>query len=237
MGTLAREMARALREAMEILRVEQVARTIEGETRASFLKKEFFQSNPSKYNSEPDPMKANEWLEQLVKSFEILDIPENELRVALAAYHLKGKARQWRKSIKNRVERTWEVFAQACQDKFLPPAARKRLRKQFEELLQLDTPVAEFEAKFTSLSRFVPELVATEERRCLEFEKRLRPNILMKVVGNMIRDYDHLVETAAHAEITVEAEEARQRLKRVGHSDARGDTSSSKRLRGSSSSF
>ncbi|XP_028114370.1 uncharacterized protein LOC114312332 [Camellia sinensis] len=201
MGTLAREMTGALRESMEILRAEQAARTIEGETRASFLKKEFFRSNPVEYNDEPDLMKADEWLEQLVKSFEILDIRENELRVAIAA------------------------------------TTRERLRKQFEELSQLDAPVAEFEAKFTSLSRFALELVATEERRCLEFEKRLRPKILMKVVGNMICDYDRLVEAVAHVEITVEAEEARQGLKRVGHSDARGDTSSSKRSRCSSSSF
>ncbi|KAF5933088.1 hypothetical protein HYC85_029259 [Camellia sinensis] len=37
----------------------------------------------------------------------------------------------------------------------------------------------------------------------------------------MIRDYDRLVEAAAHVEVTVEVEEARQRLKRAGHSDAR----------------
>ncbi|XP_028057189.1 uncharacterized protein LOC114261181 [Camellia sinensis] len=206
MRALAREMAGALQESMEILRAKQVARTIEGETRTSFLKNEFFRSNPAEYSGEPDPMKADEWLEQIVKSFEILDIQEHELRVALATYELKGEAGE-------------------------------RLRKQFEQLLQLDTPVAEYETKFTSLSRFAPELVATEERKCLEFEKRLRPKILMKVVGNMIRDYDRLVEVATHVEITVEPKEARQKSKRSGQSDTRNDTGSSKRSRGSSSSW
>ena len=92
MGALAREMVGALWESMEILRAEQAARTIEGETRASFLKKEFFRSNLVEYNGKPDPMKADKWLEQLVKYFEILDIQENELRVALATYQLKGEA-------------------------------------------------------------------------------------------------------------------------------------------------
>ncbi|XP_028085074.1 uncharacterized protein LOC114286177 [Camellia sinensis] len=237
MGVLAREMAGALRESMEMLRAEQVARTIEGEMRASFLKKEFFRSNPAEYNGEPDPMKADEWLEQIIKSFEILDIRENELRVALAAYQLKGEAGQWWKSVKYRVDHTWEAFMQAFQDKFLPPTARERLRKQFEQLLQLHTPVAEYETKFTGLSRFAPELVSMEERKCLEFEKRLRPKNLMKVVGNMIRDYDRLVEAVAHVEITVEAEEARQRSKRTSQSDTGSDTCSSKRPRGSSSSW
>ncbi|XP_028114975.1 uncharacterized protein LOC114312877 [Camellia sinensis] len=76
-----------------------------------------------------------------------------------------------------------------------------------------------------------------EERKCLEFEKRLRPKILMKVVGNMIRDYDHLVEAAARVKITIEVEEARQRSKRTSQSDTGSDTCSSKRPRGSSSSW
>ncbi|XP_028061526.1 uncharacterized protein LOC114264983 [Camellia sinensis] len=237
MGVLAKEMAKALWESMEILRAEQAAKTIEGETRASFLKKEFFRSNPIEYSGEPDSMKANKWLEQIVKSFEILDIREHELRVALVAYQPKGEAGQWWKSIKHRVEHTWEAFVQAFHGKFLPPTAKERLKKQFEQLLQLDTPVAEYEAKFTSLSHFAPELVATEERKCLEFEKRLRPKILMKVVGNMIHDYDRLVEAIAHVEITVEAEEARQKSKREGQSDTRSATGSSKRSRGLSSSW
>ncbi|XP_028073781.1 uncharacterized protein LOC114276185 [Camellia sinensis] len=53
----------------------------------------------------------------------------------------------------------------------------------------------------------------------------------------MIRDYDCLVEAAAHVEITVEAEEARKKSKRSGQSDTRSDTGSSKRSRGSSSSW
>ncbi|XP_028062898.1 uncharacterized protein LOC114266209 [Camellia sinensis] len=70
-----------------------------------------------------------------------------------------------------------------------------------------------------------------------DLSKRLRLKILMKAVGNMIRDYDRLVKVVAHVEITVEAKEARQRLKRARHSDARSDTSSSKRSKGSSSSL
>ncbi|XP_028089470.1 DNA-binding protein HEXBP-like [Camellia sinensis] len=53
----------------------------------------------------------------------------------------------------------------------------------------------------------------------------------------MIRDYDRLVETAAHVEIMVKTEEVRPKLKRTGHSEFKGDMGSSKRSRGSSSSF
>lgn len=71
--------------------------------------------------------------------------------------------------------------------------------------------MAEFEAAFSSLSRFAPELVTTEEHRCIEFEKKLTTKILFKDAGNMIQNYDCLVEAAAHVEIIVEAEEERIR--------------------------
>ncbi|XP_028070699.1 uncharacterized protein LOC114273139 [Camellia sinensis] len=116
--------------------------------------------------------------------------------------------------------------------------SRERLRKQFKELRQLDTLVADFKATFTSLVCFAPELVATKECRWLEFEKRLRPKILMKEMGNMFREYDRLVEVATHVDIMLEVEESRLKHKRSSHAESQGDMGSSKKSRGSfSSSF
>ncbi|CAL5390446.1 unnamed protein product [Camellia sinensis] len=209
---------------------------IEGESRVSFLKKEFFRSNPVEYSSELNPMKVDKWLEQIVKSFEILDINDGELRVALAMYQLKREVGQWWKTVKHRVEHTWEAFVHAFQENFLPLTTRERLRKQFEELRQLDTPVAEFEAMFTSLARFAPKLIATEEHRCFKFEKRLRPKILMKVMGHVYREYDKLVEAAAYVEIMMEVDKARQRHKRLNYVESKGDSRSSKKSKSSFSS-
>ncbi|XP_028066175.1 DNA-binding protein HEXBP-like [Camellia sinensis] len=96
--------------------------------------------------------------------------------------------------------------------------------------------VAEFEASFSSLSRFAPELVATEERRCFEFEQWLRMEILFKVARNMIREYDRLVEAAAHVEITVEAEEERLRNSRCRGHGSQGDYRPNKKIKGTFSS-
>ncbi|XP_028068875.1 uncharacterized protein LOC114271455 [Camellia sinensis] len=141
---------------MDILRAEQVAKTIEGETKASFLKKEFFHSNPIEFIGDAESLKADKWLEQITKFFEILDIHESELWAAL--------------------------------EKYLPPIARKHLMREFGELEQSNSTVAELEATLTSLSRFAPDLA----------------------------DYDRLVEFVAHVEIMVEGEEKRQRLRRQG---------------------
>ena len=118
---------------------------------------------------------------------------------------------QWWKYARGRIGVDWEAFVNAFQDKFLPPTAREKLRDQFLKLKQLNTPVAEFEANFTCLSRFAPELVATEERCCIEFKKRLRSRLLFKAAGSMIGDYGRLVETTTHIETIVQVEEKRMK--------------------------
>ena len=129
------------------------------------------------------------------------------------------------------MEQTWEAFAVAFQDEYIPPTARERLRQEFKDLKQLDMPVAEFEAVFSSLSRFAPELAATEERRCIEFEKKLKTKIMFKLVGNMIREYNRLVETATHVEISIQAEEERLRSSRSRGQESQGDYRQNKKSR------
>ncbi|XP_028108693.1 uncharacterized protein LOC114307497 [Camellia sinensis] len=196
MGALAREIAGALRESMNILRVETQERENVAETRASFLTREFLRAKPDEFHGGPNPKKRDEWLEQTVKTFDMLHTKDGELRVTLASYYLKGDAGQWWKYAKDRIAPTWEAFVTAFKDKYLPLTTRERLRQEFKDLKQLNMSMAEFETAFSSLFRFAPELVATEERRCFEFEQRLRTKILFKVAEDMIREYDRLVEAA-----------------------------------------
>ncbi|GMP95343.1 hypothetical protein CsSME_00044428 [Camellia sinensis var. sinensis] len=55
--------------------------------------------------------------------------------------------------------------------------------------------------------------MATEEHRCLEFEKRLRTGFMFKVARSMIRDYGRLVEAVAVAllETVMQMEEEEMR--------------------------
>ena len=117
----------------------------------------------------------------------------------------------------------------AFQEKFLSPAVSEKLRDQFCQLKQLSSSVAEFEVAFTSLSRFAPELVASEERRCLEFEKKLRHRLKLRVAGPMTREYGRLVDAAAHLEIIMHEDEERMRGSKRSQ-DSQGD---GRRQRGS----
>ncbi|GMP26121.1 hypothetical protein CsSME_00002701 [Camellia sinensis var. sinensis] len=80
---------------------------------------------------------------------------------------------------------------------------REELQKQFVKLRQGTTPLVQFEAWFANLSRFAPELVETEELRCLEFESRLCDDIRERIVGSWHRSYSVPVEAVAHVEAAV----------------------------------
>ncbi|KAF5934530.1 hypothetical protein HYC85_030701 [Camellia sinensis] len=222
MGALAREIAGAL----GILRAGNQA----AEAGPSFLKREFFRSNPDEFIGDPkEPLKADEWLEQMSKTFEMLGIEDGALKVTLASFQLTGDAGQWWKYEKARVGGTWEAFINAFQERFLSAAAREKLRDQFSRLNQQGLSVAEFEATFTSLSRFAPELVASEERRCYEFERKLRRGLKLRVGGSYIREYRHLVDAAAHMELMMQEEDEGQRGSKRSQ-DSQGD---GRRQRGS----
>ena len=117
----------------------------------------------------------------------------------------------------------------AFQEKFLSSAAREKLREQFCQLRQQGLFVAEFEATFTSLSRFAPELVAAEERRCFECERKLRRGLKLRVGGSFIREYKRLVGAAAHMVLMMQEEDEGQR----GSKRSQDGQSDGRRQRGS----
>ncbi|GMP86562.1 hypothetical protein CsSME_00039293 [Camellia sinensis var. sinensis] len=191
-------MAGALRESMGILRAENQAQA------------HVVESNPDEFVGDPkEPLKADEWLEQMTKTFEMLGIEDGALKVTL-------------KFVRGRIGGTWGVFVDAFQEKFLSPAVRKKLRDQFCQLKQLSSSVAEFEAVFTSLSKFAPELVVSEERRCLEFKRKLRHGLKVRVAGPMTREYRRLVDAATYMEIIMHEEDERLRGSKRSQ-DGQGD--------------
>ena len=52
---------------------------------------------------------------------------------------------------------------------------------EFVSLEQRDLTVAQYEAKFTELSRFTPQLIATEEEKALKFQDGLKPYLNNKI--------------------------------------------------------
>ncbi|XP_057502676.1 uncharacterized protein LOC130786380 [Actinidia eriantha] len=74
---------------------------------------------------------------------------------------------------------------------------------EFINLVQGSMIVAQYEAKFTSLSRFTRAFVSTEEEKAKQFMRRLKPSIRNKIAGNLIKVYSTMVNAAMAIEETL----------------------------------
>ena len=74
--------------AREIVRVVQdaLARTEGGSGHALKLTKEFFRSGPPEFVGEAKPLEAEDWLEQITKTFDMLRDENEGLRVSLETF-------------------------------------------------------------------------------------------------------------------------------------------------------
>ncbi|PKI68264.1 hypothetical protein CRG98_011344 [Punica granatum] len=91
-------------------------------------------------------------------------------RVALATFMLEGDAQYWWEATQRRLDSnsshviTWAEFMQAFYNKYFPASFRRTKEREFLNLKQGDLSVAEYEVKFTKLSRFAPTLAIDDER-------------------------------------------------------------------------
>ncbi|GFS38468.1 hypothetical protein Acr_00g0057640 [Actinidia rufa] len=143
-------------------------------------------------------------IEQVVtRALDTILVTEEELRVLFASYQLQGDALQWWRTVEESVAKKWEPFRKAFLDQYFTDTTRESLRMEFINLVQGSMTVAQYEAKFTSLSRFAKAFVSTEEEKAKQFMRGLRPSIRNKLAGNLIKVYSTMVSAAAAIEETL----------------------------------
>ncbi|XP_027151986.1 uncharacterized protein LOC113752041 [Coffea eugenioides] len=130
--------------------------------------------------------------------FAALDYTE-ERRVNFAAFQFKGAARAWWNVIRGKWERaqtswTWENFVREFNEKFLPPMIREKREDEFIKLRQGTSNVADYEERFTKLSRFAPELVATERKRIRRLVQGLNVEIQEGLAAAQISTFSEALE-------------------------------------------
>ncbi|KAL8099833.1 hypothetical protein AgCh_032187 [Apium graveolens] len=122
---------------------------------------------PPEFLGSADPVEAQAWLKEIEKSFEILGVEERH-KTIFASYMLKEEANYWWESKRNLETDAvipWDRFTRLFLDKYFPRFMETQMEIRFLELKQDKMTVAEYEAKFTELSRFVTEFVNTEEKK------------------------------------------------------------------------
>lgn len=215
----AREIAAAIVEATRAVPPANVA------NRAFEAMREFRRAGPPQFDGEGEPLAANHWLTEIRKTFDTLRIVEEDLRVDLAAYQLTGEASEWWTSLMEarrdarraampahqqagpepRDNMTWVEFEHIFEDQYFPESYREELREQFERLEQGAMTVSQYASRFQTLSRFAPDLVANEARKCKRFERGLASSVKRLVMSQQIRDFAHIVECARNIEPKKEA--------------------------------
>ena len=108
------------------------------------------------------------------------------------------------KTSRNLKAMTWGDFLVLLMSKFLPASARYAKAQEFLELRQGSMTVLEYVSKFTGLSHFGDEDVATDMAKVRKFEDGLKLSIRGKIVGFLLQDIDSMVRTTMTIEREIE---------------------------------
>ncbi|XP_071932034.1 uncharacterized protein [Coffea arabica] len=178
----------------------------------------FQKFSPPKFAGGPDPEVAENWLENIRNIFDALDYTE-ERQVTFAVFQLEGAARAWWNVIRNKWERDqtpriWINFVREFNEKFLPPLVQEKREDDFIKLRQGTLSVAEYETRFTKLSTYAPELVATERKRIRRFIQGLDLEIQDALAAAQVETFSDALEKAQRVESTKSQLRAFQKRKR-----------------------
>lgn len=154
----------------------------------------------------------------------------------LAAFLLKGNAYHCWKTVRggynSLADITWGEFQRIFFVQFYPHSYWNAKKIEFQQLTQGAMTVFEYEQKFNELSRFAPDMVATEEERCMRFENGLWLDIQGKVTTTPYSTMRALAEAADRVERTIRLSAGRRRRDMSGF----GGPSQGPSKRGGSSS-
>ncbi|XP_038971076.1 uncharacterized protein LOC120104260 [Phoenix dactylifera] len=122
---------------------------------------EFKRLAPPAFKGTTEPLEADNWLTEMEKAFTVLRCQADE-KILFASYMMQGEAFNWWRMLEHKYEQdreplTWEKFRGAFYDKYFSRSVRMQKEQEFIHLKQRNITVAEYEAKFTELAKFVPK--------------------------------------------------------------------------------
>uniref|UniRef100_F6GZX4 Bulb-type lectin domain-containing protein n=1 Tax=Vitis vinifera TaxID=29760 RepID=F6GZX4_VITVI len=160
---------------------------------------DFKKLGPPYFSGATDPTEAEAWILKMEKFFGVIDCSE-EQKASYAAFMLDKETDHWWRMTKRLLEDqgpiTWRQFREAFYKKYFPDSVRWQKVGEFIRLEQRDMTVAQYEAKFTKLSRFSPQLIAIEEEKALKFQDGLKPYLKNKISILKLGVYSEVVDRA-----------------------------------------
>lgn len=127
---------------------------------------------PPEFKILANPIDARTWLKKMEKAFALTRIIEDQ-KTEYANYFLKGDTNYWWES-KRALEReailSWERITELFLEKYFLRYMQHHMELKFLEFKKHNLSVADYEVKFTELSRFVPKYVNTYGKRSKWFQ-------------------------------------------------------------------
>ncbi|XP_028094331.1 uncharacterized protein LOC114294399 [Camellia sinensis] len=155
---------------------------------------------PPKFHGGIEPMKAEAWVLEMEKLFEVFPSIDAQ-KVSLAAFTLEDDARRWWMMIREgNPDLTWARFLELFYDKHFSLSVRDRKTTEFQMLIQGSKTVAEYDCAFTELVRYAPYMVDNEYRKARKFESGLRGPIQDQVNLLNMPTYAGVLDKAILAE-------------------------------------
>ena len=186
-----------------------------------------------------DPMVADHWFMQIEKVLEAMEITSDATRIRLAVFQLEGEAQvwwRWARTSRDLEAMTWAEFQELFMGKYFPDTAKHAKAQEFLELKQGVMTVMDYGARFTELTRFANDYVATDMDKVRRFENGLKISIRARIVGLHLQDMDSMVGTALTIEREIEdARSTRDASVSSKRKESQSSSSSGKRQRASSS--
>ena len=95
---------------------------------------------------------------------------------------------------------TWKFFLDEFKKHYVGHVYLANMRREFHNLRQRQMSVTEYRREFKRLSKYAPEILVSEEEKCLRFEDDLNDHIRAHVTGFFHDDFSKFVTCALNVE-------------------------------------
>ncbi|XP_047307490.1 uncharacterized protein LOC124911039 [Impatiens glandulifera] len=145
---------------------------------------EFKKLAPPYFDGSSDPLKADKWIKELEKFFD-----------------LQGNTSDWWELEKQTYERdtstlSWDTFKKAFYNTYFPKSLRQEKEMEFINLKQGNMTVTEYQARFVELAKFAQSWMGSEITKARKFEMGLSPHIRQVVVPFELNTFIEVVDKA-----------------------------------------
>ncbi|XP_042404664.1 uncharacterized protein LOC121994816 [Zingiber officinale] len=151
-----------------------------------------------------DPWVACSWLRNLESTFGYMSCTDEE-KVELAVYHLRDQAVTWwdmQKTIFGEQHITWMMFRDAFEREYFLATFCLARRQEFLNLKKGDRSVLEYNAEFSRLAEFCPQLVAQDYDSMHQFTQGLAAYIRIRMSDFPSSSYREVLDRALFIEMT-----------------------------------